>query len=389
LDGGKEFGSKAFEDWLRAEGVVHKKSAPYKHEQNGVAERGIQNVSQQAMCQLFGVNMSEGFWPYAVKTAIYLINRSPTTTLDSKTPFEAWMGKRLNIKHLHMFGETGYVHIPPEMRKKWTKKSCLCRFLGYTPRSRNYKLWDPDRRVVVVSPNVDFDKSLAMRSMASTDRTLNSLRDAFGIRDAPHVEEKPHVEAKARIEIVGDNASEWELDAEILQLKATKDDDVPDGPDPVVPLNPREPDAPIRRVCRPEVKQIADAAGPPPAQEKRRPRAAIGTVGDSVAGIVVDHRTSVGVVEINKKIAANARKHAYCEALLAAENTHLHNEPADVAEAKRRPNWHEWKTAMQEELNSVERHGTYERVSELPPGRKAVRYKWVFKLKLNPDNLIA
>jgi len=44
---------------------------------------------------------------------------------------------------------------------------------------------------------------------------------------------------------------------------------------------------------------------------------------------------------------------------------------------------------MQEELNLLEWHGTYERVSELPPGRKAVGYKWVFKLKLNPDNSIA
>ena len=55
-------------------------SAPYEHEQNGLAERGIQNVSQQAVCQLFGVNMSQGFWLYAVKNAVYLINCSLTTT---------------------------------------------------------------------------------------------------------------------------------------------------------------------------------------------------------------------------------------------------------------------------------------------------------------------
>jgi Reverse transcriptase (RNA-dependent DNA polymerase) len=44
---------------------------------------------------------------------------------------------------------------------------------------------------------------------------------------------------------------------------------------------------------------------------------------------------------------------------------------------------------MQEELDSLKRHGTYKRVDELAPGRKAVGYKWVFKLKLNPDNSIA
>jgi hypothetical protein len=104
-DGGKEFGSKEFEQWLQSEGVIHEISAPYEHEQNGLAERSIQNVSQRAMCQLFGANMSQGFWPYAVQNATYLINRSPTTTLNNKTPYEAWTGKRPNIKHLRTFGE--------------------------------------------------------------------------------------------------------------------------------------------------------------------------------------------------------------------------------------------------------------------------------------------
>ena len=89
-------------------------SAPYEHEQNGLAEWGIQTISQRAMCQLFGANMSVGFWPHAVETAAYLVNRSPTTTLHNKTPFEAWTGERPNIKRLRTFGELGYVHIPPE-----------------------------------------------------------------------------------------------------------------------------------------------------------------------------------------------------------------------------------------------------------------------------------
>ena len=44
---------------------------------------------------------------------------------------------------------------------------------------------------------------------------------------------------------------------------------------------------------------------------------------------------------------------------------------------------------MQEELDSLKHHGTYRCVKELPPGRKAVGFKWVFKIKLNPDNSIA
>ena len=378
-DGGKEFGSKAFEEWLEADGVIHEMSAPYEHEQNGLAERGIQNISQKAMCQLFGANMLQGFWPYAVETAVYLINRSLTTTLHDKTPLEAWSGKRPNIRHLRTFGEIGYVHIPPETRKKWTKKSRPCRFLGYTPRSRNYKMWDPERRMVVVSPNVDFGELL--HSPADPSQHLHGLRDAFG----SYTEETPNVKPMGIFE----DPSEWESDAEILRPKVTADEEVPNGPDPAVPLIPREPEARIRGHRRPEVERLADAAGPPPAQERRRARAAIGAAYEDVDGKVNQSSASVGVMEIKEKEAEKARKHAYHEALLAAEHTHLHNEPVDVNDAKQRPDWPKWEAAMQEELESLDRHGTYERVSDLPPGRKAIGYKWVFKLKLNPDNSIA
>jgi len=116
------------------------------------------------MCQLFSANMTVGFWLYAVETVTYLTNRSPTTALTGKTPFKAWTGERPNIKNLHTFGEMGYVHVPPETCKKWTRKARPCCFLGYAPRSRNYKLWDPNRRCVVESPNVDFDELSAVRA---------------------------------------------------------------------------------------------------------------------------------------------------------------------------------------------------------------------------------
>ena len=45
-DGGMEFSSKAFEEWLAVDGMTHERSALYEHEQNSLAERGIQTISQ-------------------------------------------------------------------------------------------------------------------------------------------------------------------------------------------------------------------------------------------------------------------------------------------------------------------------------------------------------
>jgi hypothetical protein len=52
-----------------------------------------------------------------------------------------------------------------------------------------------------------------------------------------------------------------------------------------------------------------------------------------VKKIVSDHRASVGVTKIKEKNVEKKRKYAYYEACLAAEDTHINNEPMDVREA--------------------------------------------------------
>ncbi|WJX11887.1 hypothetical protein P8452_02442 [Trifolium repens] len=55
--------------------------------------------------------------------------------------------------------------------------------------------------------------------------------------------------------------------------------------------------------------------------------------------------------------------------------------------------WHEaisdshWKDAMNEEINSIEKNKTW-RLVELPPQKKPVSVKWIFKIKRNPDGSI-
>lgn len=46
-----------------------------------------------------------------------------------------------------------------------------------------------------------------------------------------------------------------------------------------------------------------------------------------------------------------------------------------------------WKDAMVEELNSIEKNKTCE-LTDLPPNKKVVGVKWVFKLKLNPEGKV-
>lgn len=63
-------------------------------------------------------------------------------------------------------------------------------------------------------------------------------------------------------------------------------------------------------------------------------------------------------------------------------------EPKSYKEAVALPQSKEWQKAMQEEIDAIENNDTWELVS-LPPGRKAVGCKWVYKIKCNADKSIA
>jgi hypothetical protein len=58
--------------------------------------------------------LSNLFWAEAVACSVYLLNRSPTTSLKMKVPQEAWSGKKLNVAHLRKFGYIAFAHIPFE-----------------------------------------------------------------------------------------------------------------------------------------------------------------------------------------------------------------------------------------------------------------------------------
>ena len=61
-------------------------------------------------------------WAEACSTAVYLHNRSPTTALKDKTPFESLFCRRPDISQLKVFGCVSYVHIPDNQRRKLDAK---------------------------------------------------------------------------------------------------------------------------------------------------------------------------------------------------------------------------------------------------------------------------
>lgn len=63
-------------------------------QQNGVSERRNRTLLDMVRSMLSNCSLPISLWIYALKTAMYLLNRVPSKAVP-KTPFELWTGKNL------------------------------------------------------------------------------------------------------------------------------------------------------------------------------------------------------------------------------------------------------------------------------------------------------
>ncbi len=56
-DGGGEFCSNDFRDWLANSGIIHQITPPYTPQLNGVSERANRTIVESARSQIYGKNV--------------------------------------------------------------------------------------------------------------------------------------------------------------------------------------------------------------------------------------------------------------------------------------------------------------------------------------------
>lgn len=156
-DNGGEYSSRAFQNFCQENGVIIDYTVPYTPEQNGKAERLNRSIVEKARSMLNDSGVEKKLWCEAVCTAVYIINRSPTSTLENKTPAELWYSEKPNVQHMRVFGCRVYFHIPKELRTKLDSKAKKGILLGYSPNG--YRVFDTDKQKVRLCRDVKFNES--------------------------------------------------------------------------------------------------------------------------------------------------------------------------------------------------------------------------------------
>ncbi|KAH9669465.1 retrovirus-related pol polyprotein from transposon RE1 [Citrus sinensis] len=159
-DGGGEFISNEFQSHLSQCGIQHQLSCPATPEQNGVAERKHRHIVETGLTMLFHANMPLQYWVDAFSTAVYVINKLPSSTLNMKTPFYKLFGINFDYRGLRSFGCRCFPYLRIYRKNKFSPKTYPCVFIGYSPSHKGYRCLYPPTNKVYISRHVIFDENL-------------------------------------------------------------------------------------------------------------------------------------------------------------------------------------------------------------------------------------
>ncbi|KAH9670747.1 hypothetical protein KPL70_017094 [Citrus sinensis] len=157
-DNGLEFCNKQFDDFCKLNGIARHKTVSYTPQQNGLAERMNRTLMDKVRCLLIHSKLPQTLWAETLMTACYLVNRSPSSALNFKTPVEMWSGRAANYSNLKIFGCPAYAHVK---QGKLEPRALKCVFLGYPEGVKGYKLWCTEMKPpkCIVNRDVVFNKS--------------------------------------------------------------------------------------------------------------------------------------------------------------------------------------------------------------------------------------
>lgn len=84
-------------------GVIIDYTVAYSPEQNGKSERLNRSIVEKARSMISDSGVAKNLWSEAVCAAVYVLNRSPTSTLENKTPAELWYSEKPDVIWMFCF----------------------------------------------------------------------------------------------------------------------------------------------------------------------------------------------------------------------------------------------------------------------------------------------
>ena len=155
-DRGGEYLSQEFDHYLKECGIVSQLTPPGTPQWNGVFERRNRTLLVMVRSMMSQANVPTSFWCFALETATFLLNRTPTKVVE-KTPYGMWTGRKPNMSFLRIWGCES--HVKKLTSDKLAPKTDKCLFVGYPKETKGYYFYNPsENKVFVAGKDVFLEK---------------------------------------------------------------------------------------------------------------------------------------------------------------------------------------------------------------------------------------
>ncbi|GAA5980434.1 hypothetical protein JCM11641_003392 [Rhodosporidiobolus odoratus] len=446
-DNGGEFVNSTISPFLVERGISHRRIVPYTHSQNGFVERRFRSLLEVARSLLSDAKLPLSLWPYAVSSAVYLSNRSPTSSLpNSITPFESYFGHPPSLSNLRAWGCLAYLFLTPERSNgpnKLQDRGVKARFIGYPEDSKGWYFWVPSQRKIVVAWSARFVEDVfederSDEEMKKWDGWVEEFLEAR--EDQLEVEEQNREgSVKGRAPLHEEEEEEQHREGREEQ-PPTQNPPAPPSPSPPPqptqpPPNPNPPAPSIepRRYSRlqggdaPYFQPLAGAPTltdlpsssadialstflPPNAAARfvagsRRKSSSNRSQAPSTKTLSFDLSLAFAVHDPSLDVDSSTSSYLTFEVAASSTRAELRAElerafatsPAwngsldepSFKQAMAGPDVEKWIDAMMAELAAFEATGTWEEdLVDLPEGRRAILVKWVLLVKRDADGRV-
>ena len=419
LDNGLEYGGTKLYEYAAQHGIKVETTVPYNPNQNPVGERAGGVVNEKIRTMLIDSGLPLYLWPWALATAIYLLNRTPTryalggASGEMISPVESWersftgdpdSSAPPDLSHLRAYGCKAYVHIPQEKRiksRKYEARGQEGYLVGYDGSSI-YHIYIPANRTVVRTSSVKFDETKLYKDRSNTD-AIDTYGEPFSLEpflifaeDLPLAED---IDKDMRTNNSG--APDFDDDDTFDKAPGETQQEIQQE-EPRVPPTPEVETPPQPPAPKPKQRRRGENLGPPPdvtGKRERKPtskypvdtydtaneinkgrRAMLATAAASMSMLFVTAMEGFAAQAMStvKKKEYNIRNVDY-------------SEPQTYKQAVDGPESHHWKSAIAEEVEALQSNNTWKLVpiTSLPLSAYILGGRYVFKKKIGPNGEIS
>ncbi|GKA80191.1 retrovirus-related pol polyprotein from transposon TNT 1-94 [Tanacetum coccineum] len=128
------------------------------HAQNGVVKRRNRTLVEATRTMLCAAKIPLFFCAEAIATACFTQNRSLAIPRHEKTPYHIINGRKPTVKFFHVFGSLCYIVRDDKNLDKMKEKGYACNFVGYSTKSKGYRLYNKRTRLIVETIHVNYDE---------------------------------------------------------------------------------------------------------------------------------------------------------------------------------------------------------------------------------------